>query len=131
MGLAEKRLAEKIKVEEFAPFLTEFHQITGSNIVVEINWDTFIAYDEYSLTRMKSNIFEALTDAFKYICQDQLGKDAVADGVSTIKIANTDDLEKLSFSFENKVVEVTLALGGDVTSSWGSDDYIKKIEEKL
>jgi hypothetical protein len=131
MGLAEKRLAEKIKVEEFAPFLSEFHQITGSNIAVEINWDTFIAYDEYSLTRMKSNIFEALTDAFKHICQDQLGKDAIADGVSTIKITNTDDLEKLSFSFENKVVDITLALGGYITSSWGSDDYIKKIEEKL
>jgi glycerol dehydrogenase-like iron-containing ADH family enzyme len=131
MGLAEKRLAEKIKVEEFAPFITELHQITGSNIAVEINWDTFIAYDEYSLTRMKSNIFEVIIDAFKHICQDQLGKDAVAEGVSTIKIANSDDLEKLHFSFENKVVEVVVALGGGTYSCWGSGDYIKKIEEKL
>jgi hypothetical protein len=131
MGLAEKRLAEKIKVEEFAPFLTQLHQITGSNIAVEINWDTFVAYDEYSLNRMQSNVFEKITDAFKHICQDQLGKDAVAESISSIKIANSDDIDKLHFSFENKVIDIVVALGGGTYSAWDSSDLITKIEAKL
>jgi hypothetical protein len=131
MGLAEKRLAEKIKVEEYAPFLTEFHKITGTNMPVDIDWSTFIAYDEYSLTRMNDNIFTALLDAFKHICQDQLGKDAVADGIKGIKVANTDDIEKRHFSFDNKEINMTVALGGSSYSNYDSYTLIKEIEAKL
>jgi hypothetical protein len=131
MGLAERRLAEKIKTEEFAPFLSQLHSIAGKNIAFEINWDTFIAYDEYSLNRMKSNIFEQFTEAFQHICQDQLGKDAVAESIDTIKIANSDDLDKLHFSFENKVIDVVVALAGGSYTYWGSSELIKQIESKL
>jgi hypothetical protein len=131
MGLAERRLAEKIKVEEYAPFLTELHKITGYDLPVEIDWSTFIAYDEYSLTRMNDNVFNDLLDAFKHICQDQLGKDAVSSGIKIIKVSNTDDIEKRHFSFENKEINMTVALGGGSYSNYDYATLIKEIESKL
>ena len=53
MGLQEKRLAKEIQTEKLPAFEAKIKEIAGYEINVDVDWDTFTAYDSYPLSRLE------------------------------------------------------------------------------
>ena len=131
MGLQEKRLAQTIQQKELPEFQAELHTITGFEPQVEILWDTFIAYDTYPLSRLTGSLFREITQALASICTDDLGKSLLKANLTTIRLENTDDEEKVVTSFEDKILYIKAQLVQGVYHMPGSSQIQELIEKKL
>lgn len=131
MGLKERRLAEKIKIEEFTPFQQELNSIAGTPIAVTVDWDSFTQHDEYPLSRLKNNVFDPLIGTFTSLCRDQMGKDAVRENIASITATNVLDPEQVGVTFEDKTVTVKVTLHTDAYYAVGESEMITLLESKL
>ena len=66
MGLAEKRLAESIKVEKIPAFEAKLKDKAGYDIKVDVDWNTFTAFNQYPLERLDI-VFDDLESFVKKI----------------------------------------------------------------
>lgn len=116
MGLAEKRLAESIKTEKLPKFEEKLNERAGYPIKVDIDWNTFTAYDEYPLSRLDI-IFDDIESFVKKICVDDMGKEALKEKLSTIHLTNTDQREAVKMELKDNTFALTVQLAGGSFSS--------------
>ncbi|MDR7212059.1 hypothetical protein [Flavobacterium piscis] len=116
MGLAEKRLAESIKVDKLPQFEAKLKDKAGYDIKVDIDWNTFTAYDEYPLSRLDI-IFDDLESFVKKICSDDMGKEALKEKMTTIKLTNTENNDEVKMELKDNTLYLTVQL---VQSSFSS-----------
>lgn len=116
MGLAEKRLAESIKVEKLPEFEAKLKEKAGYDIKVDIDWNTFTAYNEYPLSRLDI-IFDDLESFVKKICTDDMGKEALQDKMKTIHLTNTENNDEVKMELKDDTLFLTVQL---VQSSFSS-----------
>jgi hypothetical protein len=109
MGLAEKRAAELIKTEKLPAFEAKLKDKAGYDIKVDINWDTFTAYDQYPLSRLDI-VFDDLESFVKKICSDDMGKEALQDKMSTIQLTNSDNNDDVKMELKDKTLALTVQL---------------------
>ncbi len=134
MGLRERRLAEELKTKEVAEALASVKKASGSDIALDINWDTFIAYDEYPLTRLQNYVLPAIVAAVESLCVDQMGKDALAARVKKIVIANLkpeEDFDKAIAKLNDSSLDVTVSLAGGSFSYPDQYSIQKYLEDSL
>ena len=131
MGLAEKRLAEGIKTDSLPKFKSDLQEISGFPIEVEINWDTFTAFDSYPLSRLENYVFNDVKEAIKKICQDDMGKEALKEKLSTINITNTDNPEAFYMELKDSTLYLTEKLYGDTFSNHMTNMVVDYIESQL
>lgn len=129
MGLAEKRLAESIKVEKIPAFEAKLKDKAGYDIKVDVDWNTFTAYDEYPLSRLDI-VFDDLESFVKRICSDDMGKEALQDKMSTIHLTNSDNNDDVKMELKDNTLSLTVQL---VQSSFSSqtDSQIASYVEAL
>lgn len=129
MGLAEKRLAESIKTEKLPEFEAKLKDKAGYDIKVDIDWNTFTAYDQYPLERLDI-IFDDLESFVKKICSDDMGKEALQDKMTTIQLINTDNNADVKMDLKDKTLTLTVQL---VQGSFSSqtDSQIASFVEPL
>ena len=130
MGLAEKRLAESIKTDKLPAFESKLNSIAGYPIKVNIDWATFTAYDEYPLNRLDI-VFDDLSSFVKKICQDDMGKDALKDKMSTISLINTDNRDSVKMELSNLNLALTVQLAGGSFSSQTDSQIASYVEGLL
>ena len=116
MGLAEKRLAEAIKVEKLPEFEAKLKDKAGYDIKIDIDWNTFTAYNEYPLSRLDI-IFDDLESFVKKICTDDMGKDALQEKMTIIHLTNTENNDEVKMELKDKTLFLTVQL---VQSSFSS-----------
>lgn len=129
MGLAEKRLAESIKVEKLPAFEAKLKDRAGYDIKVDIDWNTFTAYDEYPLSRLDI-VFDDVESFVKKICADDMGKEALKEKVSTIHFTNSENNDDVKLELKDNTLFLTVQL---VQSSFNSqtDSQILNFVEPL
>lgn len=129
MGLAEKRLAESIKVEKLPKFEAKLKDKAGYDIKVDIDWNTFTAFNEYPLSRLDI-IFDDLESFVKKICTDDMGKEALQEKLTTIHLTNTENNDEVKMELKDKTLYLTHQL---VQSSFSSqtDSQIASYIEAL
>lgn len=129
MGLAEKRLAESIKTEKLPEFEAKLKDKAGYDIKIDIDWNTFTAYDQYPLERLDI-IFDDLESFVKKICSDDMGKEALQDKMTTIQLINTDNNSDVKMDLKDKTLTLTVQL---VQASFSSqtDSQIASFVEPL
>lgn len=130
MGLAEKRLAQEIQNEKLPAFESKIKDISGYDIKVDIDWDTFTAYDTYPLSRLDI-VFDDLTGFVKKICADDLGKEALKEKMSTIKLTNTENADDLKMEFSGDVLDLRVKLAGDSFSAYSDSQIASYVEGQL
>jgi hypothetical protein len=129
MGLAEKRLAESIKVEKLPEFEAKLKDKAGYDIKVDIDWNTFTAYNQYPLERLDI-IFDDLESFVKKICTDDMGKEALKEKLTTIHLTNTENNDEVNMELKDNTLYLTHQL---VQSSFSSQtdsqiaDYVEKL----
>ncbi|TDW47409.1 hypothetical protein EV144_105436 [Flavobacterium sp. 270] len=130
MGLAEKRLAESIKTEKLPAFEEKLKERAGYDIKVNIDWNTFTAYDEYPLSRLDI-VFDDLESFVKKICSDDMGKEALQESMTTIDITNTDDSSAVKMELKDETLFLNFQLAGSTFSSYTDSQIASYVEGKL
>lgn len=134
MGLREKRLAEELKTKDVAESVAAIKKASGSDIALDINWDTFIAYDEYPLTRMQSSVLPSIVSAIEGLCVDQMGKDALAKRVKKITVTNLnpdEDFSKVVTKLNDSSLDITVSLAGGTYSCPDQYSIQRYLEDSL
>jgi hypothetical protein len=128
MGLNERRKIKELQDVTFPARVKEIEEICGAAIPYEVDWDS-LADDMEGLNFIDNISCHRLNMALRMICQDDLGKSAVRDGLKTIKLKNVKDKAGMRMAFEGGVLEMqcAYALGA---SGMFSDGEIRQLLEK-
>ena len=128
MGLNEKRKMKELQEVTFPGRVSEIAEICGAPIPYEVDWTTLA--ESYDALNFIDNIScHRLNMALRMICQDDLGKSAVRDGLKLVKLKNVANKSAMQMSFANGVLEMhcAYALGA---SGMFSDGEIRQVLEK-
>jgi hypothetical protein len=90
MGLAERRAAKQFEIEKLPKLQTDIDHVAGFEVPLEINWIAIAAdgyADQYNEFFYKV-YFLPLIEALKGICIDDMGKEALKDGLKKVLITN-------------------------------------------
>lgn len=130
MGLAEKRLAQEIQNDQLPAFESQIKEIAGYDVKVDIDWNTFTAYDSYPLSRLDI-VFSDLTGCLKKICVDDMGKEALKEKMSTIKLTNVENADDIAMEFNGDVFDLKVKLVGDSFSAYSDSQLASYVESQL
>ncbi|MEY9895635.1 hypothetical protein ABIA35_009652 [Catenulispora sp. MAP12-49] len=107
MGLAERRSAERFKNEDYPGWKSRIDEAAGFEITIDVAWDELAvpdyadSYAEY----FPAVYFQPLLDALGSIGADDMGKDALREGVSKVVVKNSGQyFSPTGFTFADGVL---------------------------
>ena len=130
MGLNERRKIKELQDETFPGRVKEIQEICGVAIPYEVDWDS-LADDADALNFIDNISCHRLNMALRVICQDDLGKGAVRDGLKKIKLKNVKDKAAMQISFQDGVLEMHCAYALRTEGMFGDDEIRKLLENGL
>src|SRR5215813_2691696 len=98
MGLNERRKIKELQENTFPGRVAEIEEICGKAIPYEVDWDS-LSDDLEGLNFIDNISCHRLNMALRVICQDDMGKEAVRDGLRLIKLKNVKTVDERSISF--------------------------------
>ena len=128
MGLNERRKIEELKTTTFPGRVKEIEEICGKPVGYDVDWDSLVD-DAEGLNFLDNISCHRLNMALRMICQDDLGKEAVRDGLKSVKLKNVKDKAAMRMDFQNGVLEMHCAYALR-TDGMYSDNEIQKVIEK-
>src|SRR5215510_13529460 len=108
MGLNERRKMKELQEVSFPARVKEIEEICGVAIPYDVDWHS-IADDAEALNFIDNISCHRLNMALRVICQDDMGKEAVRDGLKKIKLKNVKTPQEMSMTFEGGVLEMHCA----------------------
>jgi hypothetical protein len=128
MGLAERRKIKDLQEVTFPERVKEIEEICGIAIPYEVDWDSLA--DDAEAIRFIDNVScHRLNMALRVICLDDMGKQAVREGLKLIRLKNITSPSEMRISFADGVLEMhcAYALG---TGGMFTDNVIRQELEK-
>ncbi|MGE0420832.1 MAG: hypothetical protein AB7O88_01130 [Reyranellaceae bacterium] len=125
MGLAERRKIKELTDTTIPEREKELLEITGSPIRYEIDWDS-LANDAEGLNFLDNLSCHRLNMALRVICSDELGREAVRDGLKLVKLANVATPAEMAISFSGGVLDMRCAYARR-TDGMFSDGQIRDV----
>lgn len=108
MGLAERRVAKAFQENAYQDFLKEVKQVVGKDLEIDVSWDTL---QQDGMSHLYEECwpqvyFQPLVAALKSICEDDMGKEAIAQELEKLVIKNEEGISSGSrwATFEDKVL---------------------------
>jgi hypothetical protein len=128
MGLNERRKIKEMQDVTFPGRVKDIEEICGAPIPYEVDWDS-MSDDMQALNFVDNVSCHRLNMALRMICQDDMGKAAVRDGLKRVKLANVKDKAAMQMNFEGGVLEMrcAYALGAE---GMFSDGAIRQLLEQ-
>jgi len=108
MGLNERRKIKELQDATFPGRVKEIEEICGKAIPYEVDWES-LADDAEGLNFIDNLSCHRLNMALRVICQDDMGKQAVRDGLKVVKLKNVKDKAQMKMSFDKGVLEMHCA----------------------
>src|SRR6476661_10421599 len=105
MGLAERRKIKELEESTLPGRVREIEEICGKAIPYEVDWES-LAEDMEGLNFIDNISCHRLNMALRVICQDDMGKQAVRDGLKQVKLKNVKDKKDMNMTFEGGVMEM-------------------------
>ena len=125
MGLVERRKIKELQETTFPDRVKEIEEICGKPISYEVDWDS-LADDAEGLNFIDNLSCHRLNMALRTICIDDLGREAVRDGLHLIKLKNVKDRSDMRMSFADGVLEMHCAYA-QRTDGMYSDGEIREM----
>lgn len=103
MGLAERRALKAFQDERYPALKLELDAAAQKNVLLEIDWDS-LAVEDYSENYSDwwhKVYFLPLTETFKAIAFDDMGREALATGLKKVILRNSGQSEA---SFQDGVL---------------------------
>jgi len=111
----------------FPDRVKEIQEICGAPIPYDVDWES-LADDAEALNFIDNISCHRLNMALRVICQDDLGKSAVRDGLRQIRLKNVKDKSAMAISLQNGVLEMHCAYALR-TDGMFSDNEIRQVLE--
>lgn len=127
MGLNERRKVKELQDIIFPGRVKEIEEICGAPIPYEVDWES-VADDPGALNFIDNVSCHRLNMALRMICQDEMGKDAVRDGLKRVKLRNVKD-QPSAISFQAGTLEMHCDYGVGAGAII-SDGEIRQVLEK-
>lgn len=108
MGLMERRKIKELQEQSFPQREQEIGEICGQPIRYEVDWDSF-ADDLEGLNFLDNLSCHRLNMALRTICTDDMGREAVREGLKLVKLRNVKRKEDMAMRFEGGVLEMACA----------------------
>ena len=130
MGLNERRKLNELKETTFPGRVKEIEEICGAPIPYEVDWDS-LADDAEALNFIDNISCHRLNMALRVICQDEMGKSAVRDGLKVIKLKNVKSPAEMRLAFDSGALEMYCAYALRTDGMFSDNDIRKLLEQKL
>lgn len=130
MGLNERRKIEELKTTTIPARSKEIEEICGKSIPYEVDYDS-MSSDMDALNFVDNLSCHRLNMALRVICQDDMGKSAVRDGLKLVKLKNVKDKSAMKMSFENGVLDMQCAYAQKTDGMFSDHDIRKLLIDKL
>ena len=121
MGLVERRKIKELQETTFPERVKEIEEICGQAIPYEVDWDS-LAEDIEALNFIDNISCHRLNMALRVICQDDMGKQAVRDGLKQIKLKNVKDKSAMKLAFDGGVLEMHCAYAQRTDGMFSDND---------
>ena len=125
MGLNERRKIKDLQDVTLPGRVLEIQEICGKAIPYEVDWESF-ADDMEALNFMDNISCHRLNMALRTICLDDMGKQAVNEGLKLIKLKNVKDKASMQMTFAAGVLEMHCAYALH-TDGMFSDNAIREL----
>ncbi len=125
MGLNERRKIKELQDVTFPGRVKEIEEICGQPIPYDVDCDS-LADDAEALNFIDNLSCHRLNMALRVICQDDMGKQAVRDGLKKIKLKNVKDKSAMKLAFDNGTLEMHCAYALR-TDGMFSDNQIREL----
>ena len=130
MGLAERRKIKDLQEVTFPERVKEIEEICGKAIPYEVDWES-LADDAEGLNFIDNISCHRLNMALRTICIDDMGKEAVREGLKLIKLKNVKNKSDMSITFENGVLEMHCAYALRTDGMYGDAEIRELLMKKL
>ncbi len=130
MGLNERRKIKELQEVTLPGRVKEIEEICGKAIPYEVDWAS-LAEDAEGLNFLDNLSCHRLNMALRVICQDDLGKEAVRDGLRLIKLKNVKDKSAMSMTFDGGVLEMHCAYALRTDGMFGDGEIRELLVRKL
>jgi len=125
MGLTERRKIKELQDTTLPGRVKEIEEICGKPIQYEVDWDS-LADDAEGLNFLDNISCHRLNMALRAICLDDMGKEAVRDSLSLIKLKNVKDKSAMKINFDGGILEMHCAYALR-TDGMYSDNEIREV----
>jgi hypothetical protein len=130
MGLNERRKIKELQDVSFPNRVKEIEEICGKAIPYEVDWES-LADDMEGLNFIDNLSCHRLNMALRVICQDDMGKQAVRDGLKKIKLKNVKDKAAMKMSFDGGILEMHCAYAQRTDGMFGDNAIRELLVNKL
>lgn len=108
MGLEERRRIKELQEVTLAGRVREIEEICGKGIPYDVDWTSF-ADDAEGLNFLDNLSCHRLNMALRTICVDDLGREAVREGLHQIRLKNVKNKDEMRMTFDGGVLEMHCA----------------------
>lgn len=105
MGLEERRMIKELQDVTLPGRMKEIEEICGTPIPYDVDWTT-LADDKAGLNFLDNVSCHRLNMALRVICADEMGKEAVRDGLKKVRLVNVKTHDERKMAFEGGVLEM-------------------------
>ena len=130
MGLNERRKIKELQEMTFPERVREIAEICGAPIPYEVDWES-LKDDMEALNFIDNLSCHRLNMALRVICQDELGKEAVREGLQQIKLKNVKSKDEMSLAFSGGVLEMHCAYALRTDGMFSDNEIRNLLIEKL
>src|ERR1035437_5410324 len=129
MGLNERRKIEELKTTTFPQRVKEIEEICGKAIAYDVDWAS-LADDMGGLNFIDNLSCHRLNMALRVICQDDMGKQAVREGLQKIKLKNVKDKASMKINFDKGILEMNCAYALRTDGMYGDNEIRELLVKK-
>jgi len=121
---------KELQETTFPERVKEIAEICGAPIPYEVDWES-LKDDMEALNFIDNLSCHRLNMALRVICQDELGKEAVRDGLQQIKLKNVKSKDEMSLAFSGGVLEMHCAYALRTDGMFSDNEIRNLLIEKL
>ena len=126
MGLQERQMIRDLTEKTLPEREKEITEICGGTARYEVDWDS-MSNDAEALRFMDNLSCHRLNMALRTIALDPMGKDALRDGLKTVKLRNVKTKEEMKMEFNNGVLEMHCAYALRTDGMFNDGEIYKKL----
>ncbi|MEN9629412.1 MAG: hypothetical protein RJA10_2639 [Pseudomonadota bacterium] len=105
MGLQERRQIQQLQTEVLPQRSLEIAEICGVAIPYDVDWAT-LEHDAQALNFVDNTACHRLNMALRTICVDELGRQAVAQGLRRVRLRNVPEPSQRHIAFSGGVLDL-------------------------
>ena len=130
MGLEERRKIKELQDVTLPGRVKEIEEICGKAIQYEVDWPS-LADDAEGLNFMDNISCHRLNMALRTICVDDMGREAVRDGLTLIRLKNVKSRDAMHIAFDGGVLEMHCAYAMRTDGMFSDNEIREALLAKL